>query len=144
MKEKLSNIRLKDEPNSKINVIASFRKIFGFSMADTVKLVDTILELGEITASNSAPSGAQFDALVAYNNMLREKLRMGDIWYLVRVIREHFDCDYEDLDPYIPPDYSRKLDDATKEALAWRDGLSEKEQEMIRLIIEWETPIIIA
>lgn len=35
-------------------------------------------------------------------------------------------------------------DEATKEALAWRDALTDKEKEMINLITEWERPTFIA
>lgn len=64
----------------------------------------------------------------------------------VERLKEWFNCDaYLKKDDEIPSNYNiREPDEATKEALAWRDSLSEKEQEMIKLIADWENPVCIA
>jgi hypothetical protein len=144
MNEKVSNIRLKDESTAKLKVISAFRKIYGKPMDETVRLIDNILEVKEVIARNSAPTD-EFQAMVDYNYAMRDKLGVDDLWMLVRYIKDHFDCDWEDLDPYHRPSNEniREPDEATKEALAWRETLSEKEQEMIKLIADWENPVCI-
>jgi len=59
---------------------------------------------------------------------------------------QYFNIDIRDMSQNeYPSNYNiREPDEATKEALAWRETLSEKEQEMIKLIADWENPVCIA
>lgn len=125
---KVYNIRLKDEPDARIKAIKKFKDAFSLPLIGAKDRVEKLLAEGILVTES------QYYDMFSWESA----------WWVEHHLRDIFDCEFENADERPSNENIREPDEATKKALAWRDSLSEDEQEMIKLIADWENPVCFA
>ncbi len=133
---RIHNIKLKED---RPKAILAIKKAIGCNLSEAKEFVDKVLSVTEIQAKYL---GYEWGSHV-YEYDLGRLSNQSTYWFETYIMSSAFDFDIE-CDDRPSNENIREPDEATKEALAWRDSLSEKEQEMIKLIADWENPVCIA
>lgn len=129
----INNIKLKyDRPKA----ILEIKKAIGCGLASAKSFVDKVLADGQIDATYIGYECGRH--VYRYNFVFLQD--QEPIWFEQYILESAFEFDIK-CDDRPSNENIREPDDATKEALAWRDSLSEKEKEMIKLIGDWDNPI---
>lgn len=131
---KIVNIRLKNIDKARAHSIFVFKKEFGISLVDSKELTKRILESGGIEATYLGFEWGRHNYEYTFNTLSNLSVEQFE-----GIMSNAFDYDIEKVD--LPSNGNmREPCEATAKALTWRDSLSEEEQEMIKLIGDWENP----
>lgn len=124
MKE-IRNIRL--ETKSRAKAIIETRDVFGLGLKESKDMVDKFLAIGHVSFDDGEKI---YDLFCKAPDILRYYLQYS------------FDCEWfsDEPDPYSNQNIREPMPE-TLEALAWLATLTEKEQEMVKLIGDWENPV---
>ena len=120
---KIYNIRLKDEPDARINAIKNFKVAFELPLISAKERVDKLLEDGILVTEG------RFYDILSWDSVSWVEYKMQEI----------FDCELENDERPSNENIIEPSED-TKKALAWLETLSEEQKDWVKLIGDWEHP----